>query len=153
RFHGSDQPTEEIRLTRRTLRPEPGGWSPRTHLALAGLGVLTVILGTVLVVQVVTAQDLRADGRADATAGTAALEAAQEDVAALADAVDAARPAAADARALGELIALRADDLSGSAVAGVATAADALAAEIAEPVVEPALPSGFGSAATLPDRY
>ena len=79
RFHGSDQPTEEIRLTRRTLRPMPpgwSGWSPRTQLALAGLGLLTAVLGTVLAVQVVSAQDLRADGRAAGAALTAALEAA-----------------------------------------------------------------------------
>lgn len=156
RFHGSDQPTEEIRLTRRTLRPTPpgwSGWSPRTQLLLAGLGLLTAILGTVLVVQVVSAQDLRADGRADADALSTALEAARADVAALADAVEAARSAAADARALSEVLAPRAGDLSPEAVDGVGVAAEALAAAVAEPVDEPSLPRWLGSPAGLPDRY
>lgn len=156
RFHGSDQPTEEIRLTRRAMRPTPpgpSGWSPRTQLVLAGLGLLTAILGIVLVTRVATAQDLRADGRADATAVSAALEAAGAHVAALGRAVDATSPAAADAQALSELLAPRTADLSAPAVEGVAAAADALSALVADPVVEPSLPTSFGSPATLPDRY
>lgn len=156
RFHGSDQPTEEIRLTRRALRPTPpgpSGWSPRTQLVLAGLGLLTAVLGIVLVTRVATAQDLRADGRADATAVSEALDAAQLDVAALSRAVDAATPAAADAQALGDLLAPRAADLSAAAVEGVADAAAGLATVVEPPVVEPSLPTSFGSPATLPDRY
>ncbi|GEN80331.1 hypothetical protein [Actinotalea fermentans] len=156
RFHGSDQPTEEIRLTRRTLRPAPpgwSGWSPRTQLALAGLGLLTAVLGTVLVVQVVSAQDLRADGRADGAALTTALEAARADVAALADAIEAAGPAVSDARALSDLLTPRAGDLSAEAVEGVTAAADALGAAVAAPAVEPTLPAWLGSPSGLAERY
>lgn len=156
RFHGSDQPTEEIRLTRRTLRPNPGGWSglsPRTQLILAAIGILTAVLGIVLATQVVSAQDLRAEGRADADALTAALDAARADVGALQDAVDAAGATSADARALSDLLAPRTTDLSADAVAGVAAAAGTLSDLLAEPVTEPALPEAVGSPGSLPGRY
>lgn len=156
RFHGSDHPTEEIRLTRRALRPTPPGptgWSTRTQAVLAALGLVTVVVAIVLVTRVVTAQDLRAEGRADATSVSEALDAAAAHVAALDRAVDAAAPTAADAQALSDLLAARTDDLSAPAVEGVATAADALAALVAQEVVEPSLPASFGSPATLADRY
>lgn len=156
RFRGSDLPTEEIRLTRRSLRPAgPGwsGWSPRTHLFLLALGLVTAVVGVVLAVQVVTAQDRRAEGRADGEALAAALEAARTDVAALGEAMAAAGPDAADARALSDLVALQAADLTPEAVAEVSAAAEGLAAVLAEPVTEPGLPASLGSPSALGERY
>lgn len=155
-LRGDDQPTEEIRLTRRTLRqerPGPSGWSPRTQLLLAGLGLFTGILGLVVAVQVVSAQDLRAEGRLDADELAAALEAARSEVAGLSDAVDAARPAAADARALTEIIGLRADDLSAEAIAAVTSATATLTDLVGTPVTEPELPESIGTPGSLPERY
>lgn len=156
RFRGSDQPTEEIQLTRRALRPQRHGWadwSPRTHLLLAGLGLLTAIIGTILAVQVVSAQDLRAEGRLDADELTAALDAARAKVGALGEAVDVARPAAADARAFTEVVSLRADDLSPEALEAVQAATGSLTALVGEPVVEPELPATIGSPGSLPEKY
>lgn len=149
----SDQVTEEIRLTRRALREAPDGFSTRTRRVLGALLVGTLVIALLLVGRIAAAQGVRADGERDAAALATALRDAEDDAAALATAIEQTTPAAADARALAEVVALRQDDLSAEAVADVALAAEALAAALAEPAPEPALSTVVDDAAALPSRY
>jgi D-alanyl-D-alanine carboxypeptidase/D-alanyl-D-alanine-endopeptidase (penicillin-binding protein 4) len=150
---GSDQVTEEIHITRRALREPPIRFSRRTRRALLGLTVGTLVLGTALVVATVTAQGLRAEGRDDAAALTAALEAAQADAVALATALEDTSALAVDARALAEILTPRQEDVSAEAVEGVARAVDALGAAVRAPAPEPSLPDAIGTPSALPGRY
>jgi hypothetical protein len=145
--------TEEIHITRRALREPPLGFSRRTRRVLLGLTVGTLVLGTALVVGTVTAQGLRAEGRDDAAALTAALEAAQADAATLTTALEDTSAFAADARALADILAPRREDVSAEAVDGVARAVDAFGAAVGAPTPEPSLPDAVGTPSALPGRY
>lgn len=149
---GSDQETQEIRLSRRDLREPPPGWSPRTQLVLIVLAVVTVGLGSMLGVRALGAQGVRAEGAETAAALTAARDQAQAHTDALLGAITQAEVTVGQTQALAEALDVRVDDLTSAAVEEVAAAGEALSALVTADVPEVTLPDAL-TPGRLPGRY